>query len=155
CLNYGSLLAWVVSALWLTSGIVFPTWLKLDPTTSDAMQAEHYVRFLVTQVLSGLLSASLSFFFVTFLNVRVFYPLLVQPEVDDTAAVQKLRGVARRASIFFGAAVAVPFLAMMTLALTMGMSTFVTEQKSSWGIAVVGAEGVFGSLLAYRLLKLI
>jgi len=118
CLRMGDLVALVSAAEWIVSGIVFPVWLSLAPGTKDNMETIHYVHFFASQALCGLPAALLTFFCVTFICLRVFFPLLVEPDTPDPAALDRLqrmipwpgRYIGGTASLYFAAIIAVVWL---------------------------------------------
>lgn len=112
-LQLGAWVAVVSAAEWAFSGVVFPLWLQLG--SPARMSFEHYVHFLVSQVLCGLMSATLAFFAVTFLVVRAFYPLLVEAEKDEPEAITQLAILSRRTAQAFYIAVGVPFVAILAM----------------------------------------
>ena len=111
CLRMGDLVALVSAGEWIVSGIVFPLWLSLAPSTKDEMKTIHYVHFLASQALCGLPAALLTFFCVTFLCLRVYYPLLVEPDTPDPAALDRLQRMVPWPSRYMGWTVTMYFAA--------------------------------------------
>ena len=106
-LSIGEWVAWVSAVEWTFSGVVFPLWLRLEMVS---IESRHYLHFLISQALCGLIAASSSFFVVSFLSTRAFYPALVDPQGRDPEALSQLRGLAQRTSVYFVVAVAAYFL---------------------------------------------
>lgn len=147
CLRLGDYVAWVSAAEWAISGVVFPWWLYHQTSGSTSMQFEHYVQFLASQLLCGLLAATLAFFSVNFLSVRYLYPTLVQADSDDLGAVANLRSLSRRTAWVFIVAVAVPFVAILA-------TVFVhTGRWALGGLTIVGLVGFFVSHLISRAIQ--
>ncbi|HEV7221494.1 MAG TPA: serine/threonine-protein kinase, partial [Pirellulales bacterium] len=142
CLSFGDWVAWVSAAEWTISGVVFPVWLHLGDVSIDR---GHYLHFLTSQVLCGLIAAGLSFFAVSFLSVRAFYPVLVDPQVHDPAAIGALRGLAQRTGVYFVLAIASYFLA------TFAVLWLADAGHDRAAIGALGAVGFPSFILAYWL----
>jgi hypothetical protein len=134
--------AWVVAVEWAVSGIVFPLWLHLERVSVDR---GHYLHFLISQVLSGLVAASLSFFTESFLAARCFYPALVEPHVDDPAALDQLRGLNQRTGVYFMLAIATYFLT------TFAVLWLADPGHDRKAIGILGGVGLPSFFLAYWL----
>jgi serine/threonine protein kinase len=140
-LQLGSWVAVVTAAEWALSGLVFPVW--LHGGSPARMSFEHYVHFLVSQTLCGLMSATLAFFAVTFLAVRAFYPLLVEAEQDDPEAVVDLARLARHTAQAFYVAVGAPFVAILAM-------TGVDSGGGRWALGVLAGAGFLAFLAAFH-----
>ena len=113
----GDYVSWMGLALWTITGLVFPLWL-MAVGSSRPEDAKFYVYFFLSQVVCGLIAASQEFFMLTVVAIQGFYPLLIETGRTDDNAVNDLLRLKRRANIYLALAVAAPFLAVMTLALT-------------------------------------
>ena len=80
CLRLGLATAVVSAILWAVSGFVFPTWMRFG---AGEISAKHYVHFVVSNLLCGLIAATQSYYVVTFLSVRISYPWLLQARPRD------------------------------------------------------------------------
>lgn len=138
----GDYISWMGLALWTITGLVFPLWLKAVGS-SRPEDAKFYVYFFLSQVVCGLIAASQEFFMLTVLAVQGFYPLLIETGRTDDNAVNDLLRLKRRANVYLALAVAAPFLAVMTLALT--------DMKIQLAMAVMPVIGIVSSLIAYWL----
>jgi hypothetical protein len=142
CLSFGDWVAWVSAVEWAISGIVFPVWLHLKDVS---INRGHYLHFLTSQVLCGLIAAGLSFFAVSFLSARAFYPALIDPHAHDPAAIGQLRGLARRTGVYFVLAIASYFLA------TFAVLWLADTGDDRLAIGALGAVGFPSFVLAYWL----
>jgi serine/threonine protein kinase len=142
CLWIGDVAAFVAAALWILSGPVFPLWLDLAVPDSG-VELDTYVKFTISDALSGLIAATQCFYAMTFLVLRFCYPRLLQTGAIETAELHHLESLAWRSRVYFGLAVAVPFLAVVA-------SAFL-EHDDRWSIMVLGGVGLFGFALAYFL----
>jgi serine/threonine protein kinase len=115
CLWLGDYVAWIGIALWIVSGAVFPIWLQTG--TPDAqLKPHHYAHFITSQGLCGVIAATGVFFLLTSLAVRVYYPLLLRPDLGNPSETAGLAALSRRTSVYFAVAMSVPFLALIPLA---------------------------------------
>ena len=142
----GRFVAWVTAVEWALSGLIFPLWLHAQAESDEQMQFVHYMHFMSSQAVCGLIAATQSFFAVTFLSLRVFLPRLVGlEEVDEETHVElkRLGVVARRQFVL---AQLVPLAAIVPMALIdTGREEF---------LYLAGVGGI-AFLVAYRLAGLI
>ncbi len=116
CLRLGDYLAVTVIALWVASGIILPPWLTLMRTQADApVRLASIVHFFLSQCLCGLIATTMSYFILTFIGVRYFYPRLIARELPEHSDVDQLAGLSRRIWLYYLLAVAAPFLAALLL----------------------------------------
>ncbi len=111
----GDYLTWIGFALWVISGLVFPTWLQLvgvyDPDKTDS-----YLYFFMSQVICGLIASTLSFFILNFVSLSGFHPLLIQEARDDMRQeIDRLMRLGGRARYYLGLAFAAPLMAILVL----------------------------------------
>jgi hypothetical protein len=92
-----------------------------------------------------LIAASSSFFVVSFLSTRAFYPALVDPQGRDVEALAQLRGLAQRTSVYFVVAVAAYFLS------TFAVLWLADSTDDQIAIGVLGLIGFPTFILAYWL----
>ena len=140
CLRIGDLAAAVAASLWILSGPIFPAWIELAVGPTSGVSGETYLHFIVSDALSGLIAATQSFYFTTYLVIRFCYPPLLTARPVEAADVQQLVSLAWRSRIYFGVAVAVPFVAVTAAA-------FMRDDRMP--IAVLGGVGLVGFALAY------
>src|SRR5262249_18226068 len=91
----GDYAAWLGMALWVISGITFPLWQHLHFGTIEDVGLRQYGNFLASQIACGWISSSLTFFLITFMFVRAFYPVLVRPEQAHGEEVEQLMALQR------------------------------------------------------------
>ncbi len=115
CLRLGAYVFYVSVVLWIVSSVLFPGWLRVQLGPEEGLGLSAFLHFFVSQVLCGLLSGTMCFFFVTFFCVRVYYPLLVVPETVDRPDVDDLTRLGRRVWRFVGVAIAMPLLGIAAL----------------------------------------
>jgi eukaryotic-like serine/threonine-protein kinase len=143
----GEYFAKVGITLWIATGIVFPVLLS---THSEAPELPSVIRptilFLLSQVLFGITASTLSYFIMTFLVVRYFYPRLLSRDVAQPQEASQLVTLSQRMSIYSWLAYSVPVGAVLVL-----MSF--TENRT---LALrLGAVGFVGSLFTHRLDRII
>jgi hypothetical protein len=114
CLWLGDYVAWIGIALWTVTGAVFPTWLQA--ATDAQLKPHHYVHFITSQGLCGIIAATGVFFLLTGLCVAVYYPVLLRPDLGNPGETASLVSLTRRSSVYFAVAMAAPFLSLIPLA---------------------------------------
>ena len=86
----GDYAAWICAAAWAFSGFVIPAWIQLQAGADTALTTSHFVHFVASQLLCGLIAASLTFFLVTLAALRACFPRLVgmvaEPKLPPHAA---------------------------------------------------------------------
>jgi serine/threonine protein kinase len=116
CLTYGDVVAIFSLVEWLAAGIAFPVWIHLRTPNVRGL-GDVYLHFFTSQMLCGLIAATVCFFLVTIFMVRVVYPMLSSPETIEMTDPMGLLRLARRAGSYWFVSMSVPFLAMIVLAL--------------------------------------
>ena len=117
CTRLGDIAALVSGFEWLISGLVFPVWLHAHAPADSPLTWQHYLHFIGSQLVCGLISATLTFFFVTFVAIRICYPLLLRRNWPARRKSPVWCALSGRVWIYFGLAVCAPFLAVMLLVL--------------------------------------
>lgn len=139
CLKAADLVFWVSVGAWAISGVLFPAWIVFD---RGVVTNRDYFHFIASHNLCGFIAGTLVFFVLTFLTVHVYYPVLI----DATSTAGDLENIAalrRRIPYYSRLAVAVPFLALLSL-------PFVDKDfKIAYFCMVLLAAGVWW--LSYRL----
>lgn len=149
CLSIGNIVAWIVIALWGISGIGIPLGLEWGSSTKAGLPWNVYMHLFVSQFLCGLISATLTFFLMTLVCVRSFYPLLLQPDSiveEDGDALKKLEW---RIWVQFGLSVSVPIVATMVLVLSKPPADL------EWVQLLIGAIGLVSFGFAFWMLRTI
>ncbi len=113
---------------------MFPLWLSLASSTKDEMNTIHHVHFLASQAICGLPAALLTYFCVTFLCLRVFYPLLVEPDTPDPAVLDRLQRMVPWPGRYIGWTVSLYFAAFIAVALL----AHEAEQSDKIAITLLG-----------------
>ena len=142
CLTLGAATAMITAILWALSGFVIPAWMHFGAGTTSQLESEHFAHFVVSQLLCGLVSATQSYYVITFFSVRFCYPWLVKARVPDAREITELAALAQRGRVFLALTVSVPFLAMAALVLI----NF--DRSVMAGLCVIG---LLGCGLAYWL----
>ncbi len=114
-LRLGEVVAVVTGVEWIISGVVFPLWLHIEPATSAALNWSHHLHFFTSQLICGLIAATLSFFTINYLALRAFYPRLMQSELEDVELLPRLRRLTRHCSYAFYLSVPLPLLAILAV----------------------------------------
>ena len=142
CLTFGAATAMITALLWTISGFVIPAWIHYGAGSESKLTPEHYRHFVVSNLLCGMISATQSYYVVTFFSVRFCYPWLLQARPADARDANDLADLARRNRIFLGLTISVPFLAL---------SAAVQLVFNPEVIGALGAMGLVGCGLAYWL----
>ncbi|HZZ71104.1 MAG TPA: serine/threonine-protein kinase [Pirellulales bacterium] len=154
----GDVVTRITIALWIPSGIAFPLWLRTEVGEASGLHWEHFIHFVFSNLLSGLMAATHTFFLCTFVAIRYFYPQFVQPEGgSQNSDLEKLWRLERRSGYYFVAAVLAPFLAMMLLATIPAVANDAKDngEVGKWLMGAMALLGFLGSALAFRLYRLI
>ena len=135
-LRLGAITAGTCVACWAVAGVIWPIALRLAAgPPPDGLQA--YVHFLVSLVVCGLIAAAYPYFLVTFLAVRVLYPVLLGPAGPTSTDGLALRRVEGELGRYRAAATAVPLLAVALLASRGASHPFAVAALSVAGLAGV------------------
>jgi serine/threonine protein kinase len=155
CLRLGQI-GWRVSlALWLTTSLIFPTWLKLA-NPSIAVAPQDFVHFITSQAFCGLIASSLTYFFITYLAVRSFYPRLIPPNLDDPLAAEQLSAAARPVMVNFGLLAVLP-VASLSVGFLLhawgapALESMNKHQSVPISFGILGLIGMAGFLLCWLL----
>jgi len=133
CLSGPVWIAIVILALWISSGIAFPWWNRWS--TASQVGLPDFLVFFSSQVLHGLIAASMTFVFISLVFVSALFPQFLA-ELEDPEGQRRLELFRRhlvRSNTILGLT---PLLAIMVLALSdrSDKSVFVM-------LAVVGFAG--------------
>ena len=137
-LAMGHIVAVVGIVEWIVAGILYPTLMHL---AGEPLQAAHYMHFMASLALCGMIAATYPFFGVAFLSVEAFYPRLLPgepPGEPDSAALVRL---SRRTWGYLILVASMPMLAVVVLVLI----------GSAHGRLILGILGA-GSLLGLGLI---
>jgi serine/threonine protein kinase len=115
CLWLGDYMAYIAFALWAASGLVIPGWLLNNYKTVAGDVIKPMLYFLASQCLFGIIAATLSFFIMSLLAVRYYYPRLLLREPADHDEATQLASLNRRMWAYYLLAISVPFLALILL----------------------------------------
>jgi serine/threonine protein kinase len=111
CLRLG-LMAWTVTlTLWIVTSLVFPIWIQLAHPEIEVSVID-YVHFVASQAFCGLIAASLTYFFITFIAVRAFFPRLIPPNSDDPQMAEELNWASSPVTFNFLVLALVPVVSM-------------------------------------------
>jgi hypothetical protein len=132
--------------LWIISGIAFPFWLHMH-FGDGAIQFQQYRNFLASQIICGLISSTLTFYLLTFMFVRGFYPMLIRPEQPQADEVNDLARLERRSSRYVYLAFTSPLFAVMLLAFS--------GTKVQYATGVLAGVGVVVCIIAWNLAQTI
>jgi hypothetical protein len=152
CLYFGQFAGRVTLALWLTTSLVFPLWIKMaNPNIS--VEWRDYLHFVFSQAFCGLISAALTYFFITLICVRALYPRLIPPNLDDAEAAEELMH-ARRPVIWYFRVLGVVPLASLSIAfllLAYGMFEAIAADRAvPISFAMLGGIGMLGFVVCWK-----
>jgi serine/threonine protein kinase len=132
--------------------IIFGTWLLSAPifyfTLRDRLDGFKAVHLFTSQILCGLISVTLTFFLITFLNVRVLFPALVAPDRRDPRDLEALLALGRRVWGYLIAAGATPFVSVIVLVV---ISLATGDPLRTADLGVLGLGGLISVGLCFRL----
>lgn len=111
----GDYVAWTSAAEWCLSGVAFPLWMRLSLAADAGLHQRHLIHFLTSQLLCGLMAATLSFFSVTLVSMRMYCPVLLDPDVDDHQTFAGLMALVRRTPVYTYLALTVFPLALIVM----------------------------------------
>ncbi|MCE9555724.1 MAG: serine/threonine protein kinase [Planctomycetes bacterium] len=137
-LAMGHIVALVGIVEWIVAGILYPTLMHL---AGEPLEASHYMHFMASLALCGMIAATYPFFGVTFLSVRAFYPRLLPSEPPGEPDHVALTRLSRRTWGYLILAASLPLLAVVVLVLI----------GSAHGRPILGILSA-GSLLGFGLI---
>jgi hypothetical protein len=116
CLAYGDVVAVFSLLEWMVAGIAFPVWIYLRSPDARDIGAV-FLHFFTSQLLCGLIAATICFFLVALFMVRVVYPLLTSPETIELTDPMALLRLSRRSGLYLFVTAATPALGSLMLML--------------------------------------
>lgn len=132
--------------------IIFGTWLMSAPLfyflLRDRLDGLDAIHLFTSQTLTGLISVTLTFFLLAFLNVRVLFPALVSPDRRDPRDLESLLSLGRRVWTYLIAAGATPFISVIVVVL---LSAVTGKPLSAGVVGVLGIGGLVSVGLCFRL----
>jgi serine/threonine protein kinase len=146
-LMLGAATAGITALLWTTAGFIFPTWMYYGAGTMSRLSGDDVARFILANMLCGMIAATQSYYVVTFLSIRYCYPWLMQARVSDAREVSELARLARLGRIVLGVTVSLPFLALAAVLLFGNQP----EHSGQVVIGALAAIGFLGCAIAYVL----
>ncbi|HEY2882506.1 MAG TPA: hypothetical protein VGJ15_08735, partial [Pirellulales bacterium] len=111
----------------------FPTWLRMHFGDVEGAGTQVFTDFIASQIASGWISSTITFFLITVLFVHNYYPVLVRPEQNAVDEVTDLQHLERRCGWCFYLAVAAPFLA-----LGLAVPSLASDPKWMFGLTGIG-----------------
>jgi serine/threonine protein kinase len=144
----GDSAAWFGMLLWIVSGIAIPASLRWHFGVIEGIGFDQYFNFLASQLVCGWISSTLTFFLISFMFIRAFYPVLVRPEQSNPDEVRDLERLERRCEWALYITLIAPFCAFGLLA----ASGLKDESQKIW-IFALAVIGLLSSLLSFWILK--
>jgi serine/threonine protein kinase len=141
----GEYAGWLGMALWVISGVVFPLWQHIHFGATKELE---YRNFLVSQIISGWISSTLTFFLLTLMFVRAFYPVLIRPEETHPDEVADLARLDYHCGWCLYLAIAAPFFALLAVLLVSG------DNAKGWMIGLI-VIGIVCGALALKFVQII
>lgn len=148
CLKQGEYVAWVTAVLWTISGFVFPIWINLE-VESSGLSTKDWFHFVLSQAICGLVASIMSFFFVTYLMIRVNLPLLIQSVEPDSMNLRRLQALGKRIFLFLLLSPAAPLLACFFI------PSMAESNEARWSLIVLGSVGIISFALEWILFRII
>lgn len=112
CLRVGRIAAWLGTAEWLMAGVLFPLLMSLQDVH---LSVGHWLHFIASMALCGLIAASYPFFAATAICVRAFYPALLRPGTVAVSDGDALAGLYRLTWFYLVLAGLMPMLGVLLL----------------------------------------
>ena len=112
----GDSAAWLGMGLWTISGIAIPLWENLHFGEIPGVGMKQYGNFLASQIACGWISSTLTYFLLTFMFVRAFYPVLIKPDQQHSDEADHLMRLNTRCLVCFVMTFSAPFFALFLLA---------------------------------------
>lgn len=140
CLLAPGLLAGLILALWVGSGISFPLWNQMSPQSDVGML--DFFAFLSSQVLHGLIAAATTYVLISLVTVQAHFPRFL-PEHEDPIGEQCLASIDRQLGWANACLMLTPLLAMLVL----GWS----EHVDSEVFVALGLMGFIGYVMTSKL----
>jgi serine/threonine protein kinase len=148
----GDCAGWFGMSLWVISGIVFPGWLNLKFSGQEGVGPQLFINFILSQIACGGISSTLTFFLLTNMCVRAFYPVLIRPEQSCPEEVEHLVRLERRCGWGFGMAGFFTFFAFALLGFLIVSQNTLSDTVKWWMFALSGI-GAISCLFAWRMLQ--
>ena len=133
--------------MWGASGIGIPLGLEWGTSTAAGLSWNVYLHLFVSQLLCGLIGATLTFFLMTMVCVRSFYPYLLRPDSIVPEDIDALRMLGRRVWVQFGLSISVPIVATLVLVLSHPPGDL------RWAQILIGAIGLANFGFAFWMLR--
>ncbi len=150
CLAAGHIQATICGAEWLVAGIAYPVVLTL---AGVVLHLNDWVDFIASHTLAGIAITTLTFFAMTYLTLRIWFPVLVQKSLAKEvtgATVTGLQSLIRKVSLYQLLAVSVPLLAIALLVIfgdVMARSKFALTVISLFGLLTIPIVLFGGNLI--------
>jgi hypothetical protein len=151
----GDCAGWFGMSLWVLSGIVFPGWLNLRFGSHPQIDSQLYINFIASQIACGGISSTLTFFLLTYMCVRAFYPVLIVPGQSCPEEVENLVRLERRCNRTLILAGFFAFFAMLLLAFWMTSVKPLETSVQLWmmGLSGIGAASCYFAYLALQKIR--
>lgn len=143
-LNAGNHAVTIGLVIWLSAGILFPLLMQLN---AGSLSGTVYLHFAISMLLCGAIAAVYPFFFVSFIALRAFYPLLLAGNPPSASDCQQLTRIGQHASRYLLIAGALPLVGVTLLAFN--------QSTSMLAHSVLSISGLVGFLVAFRMHRLL
>lgn len=111
-LRMGAWVSLITFALWVSSGFTIPYFVYHGIEDPSKFLFNNQLMLFCSQALFGAIAATQVFFWMTYLNIHVYYPLLVSPDKNDEEDVTQLERIERLSEWMVYVAVAAPSAAI-------------------------------------------
>ena len=138
----GEMVSWLIMAAWAVCGVAFAVSMS---TVDKTLTTGAVFHFVLSQIGCGLMAGTLSFFLLTYLDVRGALPIFADPDHVDETLARHMSALVRRTWLYLGLYVAVPSVSVILLALS--NSDF---KEAFLALGILGALG-FGITLPLAL----
>jgi hypothetical protein len=143
----GDYIGWITVSLWSISGVVFAWWISVElEAFGQEAPRNLYAHFVPSQILWGLISCVQVFFLTNALMLRAFLPAMLDMGRGGGDDVSRLSALQQRCGLYFGMAIATPFVALLMLA---------TDRDYLPQVSTIAGVGFGCSMVALYLNRLI
>ena len=143
-LNAGNYAVSIGIVIWFSVGILFPLFMQLN---AGSLSGTVYLHFAISMLLCGAIASVYPFFFVSFIVLRVFYPVLLSGEPPSSSDRQHLNRIDQQASRYLLIAGALPLVGVTLLAFN--------QSTNMLAHSVLSISGLLGFMVAFRMYRLL
>lgn len=135
CLLQGHYLALVGIVGWLIAGFVYPMAMHLAEVE---VKPGHYIHFMGSMAICGLIAAIYPFFFITHSSLRYYYPFLIRPRPSSGEDEITLAWIHRASWFYLALAATLPMLGIILMLSVENGDAELTHSRLTLGVLSAG-----------------